>query len=76
MPHASGEKHYAAKLSVAKVAEIRALWNSVCPCCGMKPTLRNLAARYGVCKSAIGHVVNGDRWNNFPADPPSKAGAG
>lgn len=64
MPHASGEKHYAAKLTIEQVVEMRRLHGTLCECCGQRLTLRALAFKFGVSKAAAGAVLSGRTWSS------------
>jgi predicted XRE-type DNA-binding protein len=54
--HNQGEKHGLAKLTAAKVVEIRRLYAT------RKYTQRELAEMFGVCQGKIGSVVQGTSW--------------
>lgn len=71
MPHPSGEKHYAAKLTAKAVIEMRSLHNTPCECCGQRLTVRALARKFGVSKATAGHALTGRNWG----DPLSFASA-
>lgn len=53
----TGERHGSARLTAAEVAEIRRLYEAG----GV--TYRDLATRYGVGQSAVGHIVTGHNWS-------------
>jgi hypothetical protein len=63
MPHASGERHYAARLTKAKVISLRMLHNTPCQHCGQRLTVRALARMFGVAKGTAGHALTGRNWD-------------
>ena len=52
-----GEHHGSAKLTVAKVCEIRLL--------SAKLTNRELAKKYGISYAQVGRIVRGERWKLY-----------
>jgi len=67
---ARGESCYAAKLTRAEVSEIRTLYGPRRPWRGPgshsiarhRIQMRELAARFGVSESTVGHIIRGDTW--------------
>jgi hypothetical protein len=57
-----GTRNNTTKLTPTQVDEVRAAYKT-------GETQRDLATRYGVCKSTIGYLVRGETWKHHPVAP-------
>lgn len=64
MVWASGERHYAAKLTAEQVTKMRSMHRTPCECCGQIWTVRALARKFKVSKATAGHAISGRNWSD------------
>jgi len=67
MPIQKGEGHYVTKttgLTEAKVREIRQKYATPCPHCHRPPSMKELAALYGVSSVSIHNIIHRHSWKH------------